>query len=75
MAQVGIDSFDGVGLLFVGSHFIGSAIVECVIDRKGIGVILFGLRCAFQASLQGFGGTLLDHIPTQHTARVPIHDG
>jgi hypothetical protein len=58
MTQIGIDGFDGVGFLLVGSHFVGSSIIQGVISRKGIAVILFGLRCSFQAGLQGFRSSL-----------------
>ena len=54
MAKICIDRFHRIGFLFVGAHFVGSPIVECVIDRESIGIILFGLRCTFQAGLQSF---------------------
>jgi predicted membrane protein len=75
MTEVCIHCFHRIGFLFVGAHFIRSAIVERVIDRQGIGVILLGLGCPLQAGLQGCGGSLRNHIPTQHTASVSIHDG
>jgi len=49
MAEIGINGFDGIGLLFVGAHLVGSAIVKSVIGRKGTRTILFGLGCSFQA--------------------------
>ena len=61
MAQTCIHGFDRIGLLFVHSHFVGCAIVECVIGWKGIRVVLFGLWCSFQAGLQRFRGSLLEH--------------
>ena len=75
MTKVCIDSFHRTGFLFIGAHLIRSAIVEGVIDRKGIRVILFGLWCSFQANLQSFRGSLLHHIPTQHATSVSIHNG
>ena len=75
MPQVGIDRFHGIGFLLVGAHFVGSTIVKCVIHRKGIRIVVFGLRSPFQACLQGFGGSFEHNIPTQHAARVSIHNG
>lgn len=75
MTKIGVDRFDRIGLLFVGAHFVGSTIVEIVIRRKGIRVVLFGLRCAFQAGLQGFGGPFEHDIPTQDTACLSVDNG
>jgi len=75
MTEIGIDRLDRIGLLFVGAHLLGSAIVEGVIGRQGIRVILFGLGCPLQAGLQGFRGALRNYIPAQHAAGVSIHDG
>jgi hypothetical protein len=75
MTEIGIDCFHGIGLLFIGPHFIGSPIIKIVISRKGIAVVLFGLRRSFQASLQGFAGSFNHDIPTQDTASVSIHNG
>ena len=36
MSQVRIDSFHSISFLFVGSHFIGSSIIQSVINWKGI---------------------------------------
>ena len=36
MAQICVHGFDRIGLLFVGSHFVGSTIIEVVIGWKGI---------------------------------------
>lgn len=75
MPEIRVDGFDGIGLLFVSTHFVGSAIVECVIDWKGVRIVMFGLRSAFQASLQGFCSSFENHIPTQDTAGVSIYNG
>ncbi len=75
MAEVCIDRFDRIGLLFISAHFIRSTIVEIVIRRKGIGVILFGLRRSFQAGLQGFGGSFEHHIPAQDTTGISVNNG
>lgn len=75
MAEVGIDCFHRISLLFVGAHLVGRSIVESVIARKGIRVILFGLGCPFQTGLQGFGGSCLHDLPTQDAAGVSIYDG
>ncbi len=75
MAEVCIDRFDRIGLLFVGAHFIRSTIVEIVIDWKSIGVILFGLWRSFQAGLQGFAGSFEHDIPAQDTACVSVNNG
>ena len=75
MTQISIDGFHGIGFLFVGAHFIGSPIVEIVIRRKGIGVVVFGLRRSFQAGLQGFGGSFEHYIPAQDTACVSVNNG
>ena len=72
MTKVSVDCFDRIGLLFVGAHFVGSTIVEVVISRKGIGVVLFGLRRSFQAALQGCAGSFEHNIPTQDTACVSV---
>lgn len=74
MPQIGIDGFDRVGFLLVGSHFIGSAILQGVVDRKGIRVILLGLWSAFQAGLHGLRSSFQDHIPTQHAMRVSVYN-
>jgi len=74
MTQIRIDSFHRKGFLLVGSHFIGSAIVQRVIDWKGIAVVLFGLGSTFQAGLHSLRRSFQHHIPTQHATRIPIHD-
>jgi hypothetical protein len=51
MAQICIHGFDGVGLLFIGAHFIRSAIIQGVVARKSITIVLSGLRSAFQTGL------------------------
>ena len=75
MPQISIDRFHRVGFLFVCPHFIGSTIVQSIINRKGIAVILFGLRCPFQTSLHSFRSPLQNHIPTQNTASIAIDNG
>lgn len=51
MSQIRIHGFDGVGFLFIGAHFIRSAIIQGVVARKSITVILSGLWSAFQTGL------------------------
>ena len=75
MPQIGIHRFHRIGFLFVRSHFIGSTIIQGVVDRKCIAVILFGLRRTLQTGLQRFAGSLCDYIPAQDATRVPIHYG
>jgi hypothetical protein len=73
MTQICVDCFDRVGFLFIGSHFIRSAIIQSVIAWESVTVILFGLRSTLQTGLQCFGCSMWHNIPTQHTARIPIH--
>src|SRR5215213_4035591 len=75
VAKVSIHSLDRISFLFIRAHFVGCAIVECVVGRKGIGVVLFGLWSSFQAGLQSFRSSLTHHIPTQHTAVLSIYNG
>ena len=75
VAEIGIDCFHGIGLLFIGPHFIRSPILKIVISWKGIAVVPFGLRRSFQASLQGFAGSFDHYIPTQDTASVSVDNG
>src|SRR5215212_10225330 len=75
VAKVSIHRLNGISFLFIRAHFVGCAIVECVVGRKGIGVVLFGLWSSFQAGLQSFRSSLTHHIPTQHTAGLAIHNG
>lgn len=73
MAQIRIDGFDGVGLLFIGAHFIRSTIIQSVVTGKSITVILPGLRRTFQTGLERLRRSVRDNIPAQHTVSVPIH--
>ncbi len=75
MPQVCIDRFDRVSFLFVRSHFIGSAVIQRIVDWKGIAIVLFGLRSPLQTGLQSGAGSFADHIPTQDTARVSVNYG
>lgn len=75
MAEVCIDCFHRIGLLFVGAHLVGCPIVKSVIGRKGIRVILFGLGCLFQTGLQDFGGSCRHDLPTQDASGISIYDG
>ena len=74
MAQVCIDCLDRVGFLFVGTHFVGSAIVQVVISWKGIAVVLSGLRRTFQAGLQVLYASFADSIPTEQAVRGSVND-
>jgi hypothetical protein len=74
MTQVSIHGFDGVGFFFIIAHLIRCTIIERVIDRKGITVILFGLRSPLQASLQVLTGSFFHHIPTEKAVCGSIYD-
>lgn len=74
MSQIRIDRLHRIGLFFVGAHFIGSTIVQIVIGRKGITVVLSGLRSAFQTGLQVLCASFPDGIPTEQAMCSSIHD-
>ena len=56
MSQIGIDSLHRISFFLVRSHFVWSSIIVCVINRECVTVVLFGLRCFFQACLQRVEG-------------------
>src|SRR5262252_8684547 len=73
MSQIGVYGFHRIGLVLVGAHFTGSAIVQGVVPRKGITVVLARLRSSIQAGLQRFAASFPDYIPAQDTVAVSVH--
>lgn len=74
MPQVGIDRLDRIRLLFVGTHFVGSPVIQVVIAWKGITVVLASLRRTFQTGLQVLGASFTDRIPTEQAMCSSVND-
>ena len=74
MSQLGIVTFDRVGIGLPFRHFISAEVIpEAVIRIKGIAVITFGLGSFIHHLLDSLLSTFPDHFPAQITARVPVY--
>ncbi len=75
MSQLGIITFDRVGIGFPFRHFISAEVVpQAVIGIKGIAVIAFRLRSFIHHLLDRLLSAFPDHFPAQITARVPVYE-
>jgi len=75
MSQLGIITFDRVGIGFPFRHFISAEVVpQAVIGIKGIAVIAFRLRSFIHHLLDRLLSAFPDHFPAQITARSPVYE-
>lgn len=75
MAQLGVVSFNGVGIRFAFRDFISAQVIpQAVIGIEGITEVLLGLRRMVYQLLNGRLSAFPDNFPAQITARPPIYD-
>ncbi len=75
VAQLGVASFDRVGIGFAFRDFISAKVIpQAVISIKSIAVILLGLGRIVHQLLNGWLSAFPDHFPAQITACLPIYD-
>ena len=72
--QFSIIGLNGVGLAFVSmSAPVAGKVDERFVDRKGIGIILFGLRRTVEQGLHGGVVTGKNDVPADNTAAVTVY--
>jgi hypothetical protein len=75
MAQLGVVSFDRVGVGFTFRDFISAEVIpQTIISIKCVAIILFSLLRIVHQLLNGWLRALPDHFPAQITARLPIYE-
>lgn len=75
MSQLGIVTFDRVGVSFAFRNFISAEVIpQAIIGIECVAVILLGFGGLIYHFLNDWLSTLPDNFPAQITARLPVYD-